>query len=696
MTPLWDRIPGARWLRSPFAFLSGLFLLTVVLPAALSVWVTQPVFIPGRPSPVDVVASKEVRFVSEALTEEARRRVREDPRLLVYREDPTVVATQREQLRNQLDQVRKILTDREVAETSRREALLALGFSEPEVETILSLSPEEWDRLAQEVLNLYDLITKGNAYTEEELDLVRKGLDPLVDPELSEAQRALVADLVRGYLRPNRFLDETATRARQEAAAQAVPPQEVRILPGEVVVRKGDRITPLVQEKLEALGLIETRVRWGKIVARSGALGLAVLAFFVLTWVHLPWVVEAAEDRVLWGILVTLLLGTLYLGRLTEDLFPQGSLYVLPVPGFILGVQLLLSSQVALSFLLLAAAVAGILTYDVGLAISFLVVGGIALATARRGERLGDLLRSAPWIAIAQVLLLATYAFLPLPLVDLRLPWTPLFLGSIQGLLSALAAIALYTGLGLVLNLPTPLRLLELGHPSHPLLNQLMRRAPGTYHHSLILANLCESAAEAIGADPLLCRVGAYYHDVGKLKRPYFFAENQAGRLNVHEELDPEVSAQLIISHVTDGLAMARAHRLPRRLWDFIAEHHGDMRVTYFYRKALEERGEVDEARFRYPGPRPRSRETGILMLADGVEATVRSLAQAGKLEEEGEALEQVIDQIFQSRIQEGQLDRCPLTLSDLEKIRAAFLEQLRGVYHPRVLYPPERPKEGG
>jgi putative nucleotidyltransferase with HDIG domain len=230
------------------------------------------------------------------------------------------------------------------------------------------------------------------------------------------------------------------------------------------------------------------------------------------------------------------------------------------------------------------------------------------------------------------------------------------------------------------------MRLIELSRPDHPLLQRLLREAPGTYHHSLMVANLAEQAAERIGADALLIRVGAYYHDVGKTARPYFFTENQFEGVNPHDHLDPHTSAEVIIDHVTYGLELARRYRLPRRVRAFIPEHHGTNRASFLYDKALQLVGDgalIDENDFRYSGSKPQSKETALVMLADGCEAAVRSMRPTS-----AEELAEVVNRIIDQRVADGQLNECDLTLRDLEITRETFISALKGAFHPRIRYP--------
>jgi cyclic-di-AMP phosphodiesterase PgpH len=238
-----------------------------------------------------------------------------------------------------------------------------------------------------------------------------------------------------------------------------------------------------------------------------------------------------------------------------------------------------------------------------------------------------------------------------------------------------------------IFDLTTTFRLTELSRPNHPLLQRLLREAPATFNHVMMVTSLAEQAAERIHANALLTRVGAYYHDIGKLSRPYFFVENQQGLSNPHDRLDPYTSVDVLSGHVRDGIRMAKEYHLPAQVRAFIPEHHGTMRVSFLYQKAVEAAGGeadlVDEAQFRYPGPKPQSRETLLVMLADGSEAATRAVRPSTP-----EELEALIDRIFQQRMQDGQLDDCPITMAELHTVKRTYVNLLRGAFHPRVQYP--------
>ncbi|MFQ5473630.1 MAG: HDIG domain-containing metalloprotein, partial [Dehalococcoidia bacterium] len=259
---------------------------------------------------------------------------------------------------------------------------------------------------------------------------------------------------------------------------------------------------------------------------------------------------------------------------------------------------------------------------------------------------------------------------------------------------TAILAIGATVTLGVAFGVTTRIQLMELSQLSHPLLRQLQDDAPGTFHHSVMVGTLAERAAHMVDADPLLARVGAYFHDIGKITNPRYYIENQTDDVNPHDELEPEASARAIFAHIREGLALTKRHRIPPRVQAFVPEHHGTRLVVYFYRKALAADPATDPEVYRYAGPRPQSRETGIVMLADSVEAIVRA-----SKDHSFEKIDELVDQVLAERIAERQLDDCDLTMRDLRTIAETFKATLRGIYHRRIEYPPSieaKPPEAG
>jgi cyclic-di-AMP phosphodiesterase PgpH len=372
--------------------------------------------------------------------------------------------------------------------------------------------------------------------------------------------------------------------------------------------------------------------------------------------------------------------------------------FVVPTAAAALLLAVLLDSGVAVVVMALVAVIAAVVTGSMEMAV-YTFMGSLAgVIVIRRGERFAQFGQAA--VAIALVNMAVVIAFSLLGFHDPQALIQLLGASVVAALGAAVAAAGTFALLGNVFGITTSFQLLELANPTHPLLRRLLLEAPGTYHHSLMVGNLAEQAAEAIEADPLVARVAAYYHDVGKLHDPQAFIENQAGGENVHDELAPEESAAILAAHVAHGIDIAYAYRLPKALIGFIPQHHGTALMGYFYAKArqvaAEEAGaaphsaaakeagdKVDQRRFRHSGPKPQSKEAAILMLADGVEASVRSLASHDE-----PAIRAMVSRILSERLIDGQFDECDLTLRDLDRIRESFISQLLAMYHRRIAYP--------
>jgi putative nucleotidyltransferase with HDIG domain len=396
-------------------------------------------------------------------------------------------------------------------------------------------------------------------------------------------------------------------------------------------------------------------------------------------------------------LLALVLLATGLLLRVTADrsVLP----YLAPTAAAALLLAVLLDAGVALVMTAILGVLAASITGVVELG-AYTVLGGLTgLIVVRRGERLGQFIQAALAICVVNVTVVVTFSLLSGGrdiTALLQLIGASLF----AGVVAAVVAAGTFALLGNVFGITTSFQLLELANPSSPLLRRLLLETPGTYHHSLMVGNLAERAAEAIGVDPLLVRVAAYYHDVGKLANPVAFIENQGGQENLHDELAPQQSAAILAAHVANGIDLAYQYKLPKPLISFIPQHHGTGLMSYFYAKARDEAAvasgapqgsaqalaamdAVDQTRFRHAGPKPQSREAAILMLADSVEASVRSLSSHDE-----NAIRAMVDRIIDERLDDGQLDDCDLTLRDLDRIREAFITQLLGMYHRRIEYP--------
>ena len=448
-------------------------------------------------------------------------------------------------------------------------------------------------------------------------------------------------------------------------------------------------------EETAALGVQSTQPEWHDIVGTVlfVSMLIAILGFYL-------WSVrrDVLYDRKRLTLLSLLVVAT---GAAAKLIIPGHALlpYLLPVATVSMLVSVLFDTQLAIMVSLVCSLFVGFVSGgSLDLMVYTLLGAVVAGLAVSHLERLSTFAWAAWAIAFVNSVVAVSFRLLS-PSYDLLGLLQLVGVSVANGMLSASLAFAALFWLGGILGAATPVQLLELVRPTHPLARRLLLEAPGTYHHSLIVGNLGERAAELVGADPLLVRAAAFHHDVGKVLHPYFFVENQASGENYHQQLDAKTSAQIIISHVKESLELARKYHFPEAVSSIIAQHHGTTSVGFgqFYQQACKEAGgePVNEADFRYPGPRPHSREAGIVMLADSIEAAVRASHPDSPCD-----MERIVRKITNDRLVSGELDECELTLCDLGHIRDAFIDVLQGVFHPRIQYPekdsltqtPERP----
>lgn len=418
---------------------------------------------------------------------------------------------------------------------------------------------------------------------------------------------------------------------------------------------------------------------------------LAALAFYMLQLQPRQWQTPKHLTLLATVVLATLLVvrgAAVLTGALATHFpgVPRTSFeYALPVAVGAVLLAVLFNARVAFAGSL---AISLLCALMVGMSLNFFlfaIVGGlVGVFGIPRVQDRSTFFKAGCWVSLANAYSLVAFAFLGGNFLEVP---AEVLAGLANGVLTAVIASALLPALERLFETATDLRLLELSNMTNPLLRQLIMTAPGTYHHSIMVGTLSEAAAEAIGANSVLCRVGALYHDVGKIKKPAYFIENQPEALARHNELNPRMSSLIITSHVKEGIVMALEHRLPPAIVDLIPQHHGTRLVKYFFEKAKEAHdpamGEVDEADYRYPGPKPQTREAAVLMLADAVEAAARTLNDPTPARIQG-----VVQRIINTIFIEGQLDECDLTLKDLHLIAKAFIRILTGMYHHRVDYP--------
>ncbi|MFN3597272.1 MAG: HD family phosphohydrolase [Rubricoccaceae bacterium] len=495
------------------------------------------------------------------------------------------------------------------------------------------------------------------------------------------------ATLLRTVLEPSLVFQEEATRLRVEERMAEVQPTRGRVQQGMTIIRRGDEVTPERYDQLRSLVLAQREraggSSWVRTVAGRTVLVLAALTLLALYLLLLrrPLVEDLRQL-----LLIALLVAAALVGFMIAGSVGGSARYGVPVALVSVLLTIIYDSRVGSFVTMTLALLGGLLSgYDFTFTFATLLAGIMAVFSVRDVKSRSQLLATAGLVFGTFAAILFAFAALRADPLSGRL-LGDLTAAGVHAVLILLAAPILWA-FERTFGVTTDLTLLELSDTNRPLLKELSLRAPGTFSHVLQVANLAEAAADAIGANALRARVGALYHDIGKMIKPEYFIENQRPGENPHDRLSPYMSALVIAAHVKDGAELAREQRLPKVIYDFIPTHHGTALIEYFYRRAQEQAGPdgppVDEAEFRYPGPRPQTNEQAVVMLADSVEAASRSLDRPTP-----RRLEALIDSIFKARIEDGQLNSSSLTFSDLSRIKETFLSILCGIYHFRVKYP--------
>jgi putative nucleotidyltransferase with HDIG domain len=694
-------VPSSTFNRRDFVRLAvGAALLIVAMTAifALDLVPQRLVIEVGDVAAADIVAPRADSYPSDILTAEARDKASGDVDF-VY-DFSTVKATQiaGAQVAAFERQVRNI--DRAFEDGTKADEKATLlegavpGLTDGARTTLEGLTKERWAAVRAEASRVLDL-TERIELRDTRVEQAKSALTVQMSGGLDGDERTLAAELISPLVVANSSYSNEQTVLARQAAADAVKPVMVDYAQNETIVRHGEKVTPVALEAIMHFGLTEARP---DVFRLGGWFLLSVLIVGILfgwVWRFRRQLWHRTNALVLIGLIVV---GTTLLLKLTAG--RHGLPFILPTAAAGMLLAILLDAGVATIVLALIALLGGAVNGPPGSLelMAYIFLGGMAgIVGIRRGDRFQVFVQAGLAVAIVNVLVVATYGFLGVH--DARGVIELMGASLLSAAGSAVAAVGTFAVLGSVFGILTVFQLLELANPSQPLLRRLLVETPGTYHHSLMVGNLAERAAEAIGADPLLTRVAAYYHDIGKLANPLAFIENQAGGENVHDQLDPETSAQILKQHTADGIDIAYKARLPKSLIAFIPQHHGTAIMSYFYARArglaaapyggpqtpdgARAAAAVDERKFRHSGPKPQSREAALIMLADGVEASVRSLESRDE-----PAIRAMVARIIDERMSDGQFDECELTLRDVEKVKEAFVQQLLGMYHQRIAYP--------
>lgn len=638
----------------------------------------------GMVSPKSIMAERKVEILNEKATDEARRRAADGVGQL-YTFDPDAVSLGAARIENTFLLLDKSQVSKEKAlngeELTQLSARLPIALSNQDVNTLLSLSADSRFLLQNAVLHIYYRLM-DDAITESKLEKVKEQTPNLVKEQLKNSDAATQATLTRlinEALQVNQLYSPEKTRRAEQQAMAAVPSVMTIIPKGAAVVREGEIVTKDDIRVLAELGLYKPRLEVTRVlgVVLLVGLGLSVVFGYLIRYRR-----DLLVSRRYLAVLGVIMVATATICRLLLEV----SVYLTPVAIASVLVTTLMDRRLGLL-------VTGVLALLVGVMANSLPVVGVSFLTGAVGVMALSRVDSRSSLISATLLvglsnLVGVLAFELLEIEELSGLLHSASFGLLNGFLCGWVAVGALPMFEQFFGITTHFRLLDLSHMNEPLLRRLTLEAPGTYQHSMMVANLAEQAARAIGADALLCRVGAYYHDIGKMKRPRFFIENQMGLENPHDKLAPSLSTRIIHSHVKDGVEMAKAAKLPDVLIDFIAQHHGTALVGYFYHQACARSAEpVFEEDFRYPGPKPQTRETAVLMLCDGLEAAARTLSAPTP-----EKLTELVNKMVKHNLDDGQLDDSGLSLRDIKIIKDTLSKALHGIYHARIEYPDAAP----
>jgi putative nucleotidyltransferase with HDIG domain len=664
----------------------GVTLLALLYPV-LNDLLQSPLRI-GEVAPYEINAPYSLTYQSDFLTARLQNTAAEMVAPVYSTPDPAIARQQLEHLRTALGYTSSVRADPYASQEQRLTDLAALEnivIDRDTGQAILALSDTRWQIVSQEAIVVLEQVMRGTI-RDYQLDDVRRNVPTLVNLNLTVDQAEIVSELATAFVVPNSLYNADLTEAARSQARSGVAPVMVTLAANQTIIQRGQLITDQEYETLEQFNLVQPGGRWQDIVSATMlTILVGVYATFYLR-AHLALIEGNSGLRNL-SVMVAAFILFLLVARL---LIPGHAVipYLFPIMAFSMTISALFSPELAIVATLPLVVLTTFGMPDaLALDIYYLVSSIFGVFALGRARRLTSYFWAAFAIALSGAGIAIVYRLLS-PSADWLGLATLAGAAVVSGVASASIALLLHFYSAQFLGTTTGLQLIELSRPDHPLLQFLLRNAPGTYQHSLQLANLVEQAAERIGADGLLARVGALYHDCGKALNPFFFIENQLpGNLNPHDDIDPVDSALTIIRHVSDGLELARKYRLPRRLLDFISEHHGTGKANYQYTQAVKAAGGddslVDPEKFRYAGPRPQSRETALLMLADGSEARMRAERPKDEIE-----LRALIASTVQARVDAGQLADTSLTLRDLQEVIDSFTATLRGVYHPRIQYP--------
>ncbi len=569
---------------------------------------------------------------------------------------------------------------------------------------------QEMEPVALDILNRLtsDPVTNAGAIREQVPEWVN------ASSLTSNFTRGLVQEMTRFALTPNQFYDAQATEEARNQAEKAT--ETIYIEKGQPIVQQGQIITPELYQKLESFDLIQNRNN--NALPRIG-LGILVLLLTgaLFMFIRNSRLAIKNDNRPLVMLLMIFVLNIIAIEVVsTGQVLDPAIAYLAPIAMGTMLIAVLLDDQLAIVSSVIFSIISSIVfnvepnqLFDFHYGLVGLVVSFVAIFAIRRVSQRASVLRAGISVSIFAALTVSMFALIERPeMTQYQEVFLSIAYAFTGGLLTAVLVIGLMPFFEATFGILSPLKLIELSNPNHPLLRKLLTEAPGTYHHSVMVGNLSEAAAEAVGANGLLCRVGSFYHDVGKTRRPVYFIENQMNRDNPHDTLEPSVSKAIIVAHARDGVELLLESKIPKPIRDIAEQHHGTTLLKYFYYKAKKQQEErlaqadsegsreaaaslepIHEEDYRYPGPKAQTKEAAIVGIADCVEAAVRSLNNPTV-----EQIDTMVRKIIKDRLDDQQFHECDMTLKELDTIAKSMKETLLGIFHSRIEYPEEATRE--
>lgn len=666
-------------------FLTGVILLVLFLNILtfLNLLIPQAELEAGMVSVKSIKSPKTIYYKSKIKTKEAQDKTQEKVEK-IYKLDPSISIQQRSKAEEAFKKIDEIKAGNSADKEGQIASVLSLNISQNVSSYIIETDQANWEKIKLEISRIVsDIQNKEKIKNDEKIQ--NEIIESRISEEFKDKDQATIKELALVLLIPNYIFSKEETDKKIEQARTDIEPVSLLIAKDEVIVNSGKVIDDLDLEKLEAVGLKKQEIFNPKTIGMVlFSLILAFLSFIYFRYFFKSPKAEKISKLKAYLIFIIFFLLTVLVFQLLTPLKPIMA-YLIPISAPIMLIAILVSYESAVFSSIIFSSFFGVLTGSLELSMIYLFTSLIGIYSLRSIKRLEDIFRVGLYLAFFNFFTALTFHFTA---GSFSLKTISVLLGaaSVYGLGSVVLIIGTLLFWGHIFKITTLLELLELENPSQPLLKELSLKAPGTYHHSTLVSNLSEKAADDIGADALLLRVGAFYHDIGKTINPQYFIENQK-RYNIHDKLkNPEQSAQIIKSHVKDGLDLAKKEKLPREIMHFIESHHGTSQILYFLAKAKQENSKIDLSQFVYEGPLPKTKEAAILMMADSVEATVRA-EKNPSFKKIGEIVSYIVD----SKLESGQFKEADISLKDIELLKKSFSETLATMYHKRVEYPDEK-----